>query len=73
MVGGARKLPNQELFDRILSLQGRPVEVATHGGSKHLSGEIVNTMFDSFLLEDSDKNRHVIRFVDLFTLDEKES
>lgn len=59
----------QQMFEQILALQGKRVEVALESRPEKLEGVITNTMFDSFLLESKGKP-HVIAFNDLLYLDE---
>ena len=60
-------LSYQEMFEQILSLQGATVEVGISTTGEHCKGRIINTMFDSFLLEVGGKNK-VVRFSDLMYL-----
>jgi hypothetical protein len=51
-------------FETVLGFVGKRVEVATRRGGEMLSGTVVNTMFDSFLLR-TDSGNHVITFRDI--------
>ena len=62
------RVGEQELFRKILSLQGKEVEVSLNSSGELLRGKIVNTMFDSFLIEVRGANR-VVPFSDILFLD----
>ena len=60
---------NDKLFHNLLSLQGKKIEVGILSGKKRYQGTLVNTMFDSFLL-DCNGEHTVIRFNDLSFVNE---
>lgn len=60
----AAHLNEQRWFREVLALVGREVELGLVSSGAPLSGRVVNTMFDSFILELQGKPR-VIRFEDL--------
>lgn len=63
------RVGEQEFFRKILSLQGKEVEVSLSTSGELLRGRIVNTMFDSFLIEVKGKNR-VVAFSEILFLDD---
>ncbi len=60
----------QEIFEELLGMQGKEVEVGIQSLGKTLKGKIVNTMFDSFILESAGKN-NIIRFDDISYLEKQ--
>ncbi len=60
-------LDAQALFQNLLKLVGRQVELSTPEAAKPLKGRISNVMFDSFIL-DTDTGRRIVRFEDIVFL-----
>lgn len=58
----------QKFFEQGISLIGSKVKIQLHESTKPFLATVVNSMFDSLLVE-VDGNRKVIRFIDIVYLD----
>ena len=58
------KLNEERWFEEVLALAGSEVEVGLKSSGAPVIGKIMNTMFDSFILDHEGRSR-VIRFVDI--------
>ncbi len=62
----------KRIFNDLLSLVGKTVEVGVASSRARLRGEVRNAMFDSFILE-TETGKQIIRFEDILFLDEMSS
>jgi len=60
-------LDAQSLFEHLLSLVGRQIELGSAKLPKPIKGVISNVMFDSFIFESSGEKK-IVRFEDLVFL-----
>lgn len=60
----AEHMGEQEIFEGYLKLVGKNVALGIRSTGEHLRGKIINTMFDSFILELASTQR-VIGFRDV--------
>ena len=63
----ATMMGTQQIFEQLVELVGRKVEVGVKSTGKVLTGKVAYTSFDSFLLE-LNGNRTIVRFCDLLFL-----
>lgn len=59
----------KELFEKLLELVGKTVEVGINSSGKKIIGKITNAMFDSFIVE-SANDKHIVSFNDLAFVNE---
>ena len=59
----------KEVFEKMLKLVGKDVEVAASGKDGILKGTVTNAMFDSFILDEKGQN-NIISYADIVFINE---